>query len=242
MELDALFDPKFDILYPQIVPEGDDFVRVTWLNGKHVVRIPLVMNGKVAYLIGVIVGDGYLSKAARRKSHGRGFYWKIAITGPYGYLLNIRNLFVEVFGLRGGLVKDRRKKRTWQLRFGSLILHRFFARVIGIPQGRKTTHPSWSRLELVKPYPLHFLAGLIRSDGYVGTRYVGIIQKRFRFLIRVKRFAKETLGLSFRGPYVNRKLQGKVAGWMISIYDKEERTKLISDIRALGFGAGKSGK
>lgn len=95
------------------------------------------MNGKLAYLIGVTIGDGYVSKAARRKSHGAGFYWKIVITGPQDYLVGLQKMFLEVFGVLGGLVKDRRKKDTWQLRFADVILHRFFAKVIGLPQGKR---------------------------------------------------------------------------------------------------------
>ncbi len=212
------------------------------MNGRKVVRVPVVMNGKLAYITGVVLGDGYLSNAARRKSHGTGFYWRMAITGPYRYLANIRKLFVETFGLQGGLVRDQRKKKTWQLRFASVVLHRFFARLVGIPQGRKTTRRPWSRFELVRAYPLHFLAGLIHSDGYMGRRYVGIIQKRFRFLVHVKRFAEEALGLSFRGPYVNRRRGGRIVGWMIAIYDRSERTKLLCDIAKLGFETKKSGK
>jgi hypothetical protein len=240
LDLRLLFDPRFDILPPRIVPDKSGFVRVNSLNGKQVVRIPVVMNGKLAYLIGVVIGDGYVSKAARRKSHGAGYYWRVVITGPHDYLVSLQSLFVRIFGLRGGLVRDLRKEKTWQLRFANLVLHRFFTRVIGLPKGKKTTHGSWSRFELVREFPLHFLAGLIHSDGYVGKKYIGIIQKRFNFLVRVKRFAKENLQFRFRGPSVNRKINGKVAGWMISIYEKEERERLLGAISRLEIGAYKT--
>ncbi len=235
-----LFDPRFDILPPRMVPDDSGSVRVISLNGKQVVRIPVLMDGKLAYIIGVVIGDGYVSKAARRKSHGAGYYWKVVITGPHDYLDNLQKLFVRIFGLHGGLVRDLRKEKTWQLRFASLVLHRFFTRVIGLPQGRKTTHGSWSRFDLVREFPLHFLAGLIHSDGYVGKKYIGIIQKRFNFLVQVKRFARETLESRFRGASVNRKLNGKVAGWMIAIYAKEERERLLFAIHRLEIGAYKT--
>ncbi len=242
LNLGLLFDSRFDILPPRIVPDVPGFVRVTLLNGKQAVRIPIVMNGKLAYLIGIIIGDGYVNRAAKRKSHGNGYYWKIVITGPHDYLVSLQNLFLGLFGVHGGLVKDKRKKNTWQLRFANQILHRFFTKVIGLPQGRKTTHGSWSRFELVKGFPLYFLAGLIDSDGYVGKRYIGIIQKRFRFLIRVKKFANETLQLRFRGPCVNRKRNGEIVGWIISIYKKEERARLVHAIARLKVGQRKATK
>jgi hypothetical protein len=242
LNLGLLFDPRFDILPPRILRDKQSFVRVSSLNGKQTVRIPVEMNGKLAYLIGVIIGDGYVSRASKRKSHGTGFYWRIVITGPHDYLVRLRNLFLGIFGLRGGLVEDRRKKNTWQLKFANLILHRFFAKVIGLPQGRKTTHGSWCRFDLVKRFPLHFLAGLLASDGYVGKRYIGIIQKRFRFLIRVKRFANETMHLYFRGPAINRKRNGKTVGWIISIYKKEERARLLRAIASLHIELKRGGK
>lgn len=200
------------------------------------------MSGGLAYLIGAIIGDGYVSKAARRKSHGRGFYWRIVLTGPHDYLVRLQSLFFRIFRLRGGLTKDRRKKNSWQFRSANLVLHRFFARVIGLPQGRKTVHGAWTRFEAVERFPLFFLAGLLDSDGYVGKRYIGIVQNRLRFLIRIKRFARETLNLKFRGPVVNRRYDGKIAGWIISIYKKDERAELLRAMAGLDFGTRKSDK
>lgn len=242
LDIGLLFDPKFDILAPRIVPVRPGFVLASSLNGKQAVRIPMMMNGRLAYPIGVIIGDGYVSRAARRKSHGGGFYWKIVLKGPHDYLVKLDGLFFGIFGLHGGLVKDKRKRNSWQLKFANLILHRFFARVIGLPQGRKTAHGFWARLELVKGFPLYFLAGLIDSDGYVGKRYIGIAQKRFRFLVRVKKFANEVLSLNFRGPLVNRKRRGEIAGWIISIYKKEDRSELLRAISKLEIRAMKGDK
>lgn len=236
LNLGLLFDPRFDILPPRVMLDRPGSVRVTSLNGKQAARIPVEMSGRLAYLLGVVIGDGYVSKAMRRKSHGGGFYWRIVITGPHDYIISLQSLFLEIFGLQGGLIQDRRKKDAWQLRFANLILHRFFTRVVGIPQGRKTSHGAWSRLELVKEFPLHFLAGLIDSDGYVGKRYIGVTQKRYRFLVRVKRFANETLRLHFRGPFVNRRRNGEVAGWIICVYKREERTRFLQAKSMLGIG------
>jgi len=236
LNLGLLFDPRFDVLRPRVLPDKRGFFSVTPPRGRAWVRIPLAMNGELAYLIGVVIGDGYVSKAARRKSHGAGYYWKIVVTGPYDYLVRIQGLFCGVFGVCGGLVKDKRKENTWQLRFANLILHRFFTRVLGLPQGRKTEHRPWSRFELVRSFPTHFLAGLIDSDGYVGERYIAIVQKQFRFLYRIKRFANETLRLEFRGPLINRKQNGSVVGWMISIYSRKERMRLLRAIAELKIG------
>lgn len=108
------------------------------MNSKQAVRLPEQMDGKLAYLVGVLIGDGYVSKPIKRKSHGSGFHWKIVITGPHSCIVNLRRLFLEVFDLQGGIQQDTRKQDAWQLRFANLTLHRFFTRVIGLPQGKKT--------------------------------------------------------------------------------------------------------
>ena len=227
LDMHQLFDYRYYTSPPQQIQAGRTFVRMRFINGRRILRVPIRMNGKLAYLIGVIIGDGYLSKAMRRKSHGRGFHWKMVITGPHDYIVCLRNIFHDLFSIRGGIIQDSRKRDSWQLRFSCLILHRFFARVIGIPQGRKTTHGGWTRLELVREFPLHFLKGLIDSDGHIGKRYIGIIQKRLRFLIRIKNFAHETLGLDFHGPFVNSRKNGLIASWIISISNERARTWLL---------------
>lgn len=231
-----MFDRRYDILQPQPIQFGSTFVRMRFINGKQTLRIPIWMNGKLAYLIGVVIGDGYLSKPTRRKSHGGGFHWKLVITGPHGYIVYLQKVFEGVFSVRGGIIKDKRKRDSWQLRFGSLVLHRFFARVIGIPQGKKTTHGSWTSLEFVREFPLYFLKGLIDSDGHIGRRYVGIIQKRFRFLVRIKRFAHETVGIDFNGPRVNSRKKGLIASWIISINRGRDRTRLLRLLGHLRIG------
>jgi len=234
LNLNLLFDPRFDVLPPTILQSESQFVRVRSLNGRQIVRIPILMNGRLAYLVGVIIGDGYLSKAIKRKAHGGGYHWKLVVTGPRSFVTILRRMFLELFGVRGGLLQDRRKADSWQLRFSSLVLHRFFARVIGLPQCRKTQRGAWSRLGLVKEFPFHFLAGLIDSDGHVGAKYVGIVQKRLRFLLRIKRFAWRNAGLHFRGPYVNSRKNGKTICWIISIFKEDERLRLMQSISRLG--------
>jgi len=194
------------------------------------------MTGKLAHVVGVLIGDGYVSRSIIRRSHGAGFHWKVVVTGPYSYVLKLQGIFFDVFRISGGIKQDKRKRDSWQLRFSNLILHRFLARVIELPMGRKTTHRRWSRFDLVKKYPLQFLSGLIDSDGHVGQHYLGIIQANKNFLRSVQVFAKGTLGVEFRGPYVNKKQVGKITSWIISIFKRDERSKLIRGINSLHLG------
>jgi hypothetical protein len=235
LDVDLLFDPRFDILRPKLGTVNSAQVRASTLNGKLTVLIPTKMSGRLAYLIGVVIGDGYLSKPIKRKSHGGGFHWKLVITGTHDYVVRLRESFFAVFDLYGGRIRDERKNDCWQLRFSSLLLHRFFSRVIGLPAGRKTTHGSWSRLELVREHPYQFLAGLIDSDGHISSHLIGIIQKRFRFLIRIKKFAMETCGLAFHGPLVNNRKNGEVTSWIIAIHKREERERLLHSINRLSL-------
>lgn len=234
--LQNLYDPTYDRKAPAVLRRNKDGIWVQ-VTGSHTkVHLPSKMTGKLAYLIGVIVGDGYISGPIKRRTHGPGFHWKVVVTGPHDYVVEIRKHFSGLFCVNGGLQQDSRKKDSWQLRFGNLILNRFFARVIGLPQGRKTTHKRWSRLELVENYPVHFLSGLIDSDGHVGRTYIGIIQKDIEFLKAVQRFVMTTLGLNFHGPYVNKRRNGVITSWIISLFKNREREELVHAKNRLTIG------
>lgn len=94
-------------------------------------------------------------------------------------------------------------------------------------RARRRCRGGWSSLELVREFPLHFLAGLVDSDGYVGEHYIGIIQKRFRFLVRIRRFARQNADFHFKGPYVNKRRDGHITSWIISIHRREERERFL---------------
>lgn len=227
LDLGKLYDSLYDKRPPTILRRGSSHIWVRAANSNKEIRLPTRMNGKLAYLIGVIIGDGYLSKPIRRRSHGPGFHWKIVVTGSHSYIVGLNEIFRVLFCISGGLTKDPRKRDAWQLRFSQVVLHRFFARVIGLPRGRKTKHRRWSDFDMVREYPVHFLSGLIDTDGYVGSHYIGIIQKDFQFLTKLLSFTKETIGISFRGPHVNKKRDGEITSWMISLNKRDERMKLL---------------
>lgn len=236
LDLAKLFDPSYDKRPPKVLAHDTAGVWVKATGSSQKVCLPRQMSGRLAYLIGVIVGDGYLSRPIRRKSHGPGFHWKLVITGPHDYVAELNGMFRKAFGISGGLKRDNRKKDSWQLRFSNVILHRFFARVIGLPMGKKTKHPRWSNFDSVKEYFMHFAAGLIDADGYIGPRYIGIVQKDFNFLVQLQRLLKETHGFHFHGPYVNKKIRGEISSWLIGLYSKDERTRLLRAKDSLNIG------
>lgn len=56
------------------------------------------------------------------------------------------------------------------------------------------------------------------------------------FLRMVQNFAEENLGLSFRGPYVNKKHEGMATSWIISLFKREDRLRLIRNINSIHLG------
>lgn len=76
-DLRKLYDPVYDKGPPISMKKGADAV---WLKvrGSNIrVRIPSKMSGKLAHVIGIILGDGYISDPIPRKVHGAGFHWKV---------------------------------------------------------------------------------------------------------------------------------------------------------------------
>ena len=122
--------------------------------------------------------------------------------------------------------KRKDRKYTWRLKINSVVIHRFFNRILGFPTGRKSRKiTNFIEKRIPNFYFKCFLSGLIDSDGYISQRYIGLIQNNKRFLLNVRKTSKEILNINFKKPYVNRKIDNKIVGWIITIHKKEDIQK-----------------
>ncbi len=193
------------------------------------VNLPKNITPELAYLIGAILGDGTIQKPLKRKRGG--YYWDIEITSNKEYSILIEKVCENIFKIKANTFQDKRKKDCWHVSMHSKAVHNYFTEVVGITAGRKTGNIPWIKEccntnELFK----HFLAGLIDTDGHVSKRYICLVQKDKEFLEKIKINAKEILDIDFRGPIVNRKIDGNVVGWMISIYKGDEKRNFLNTI------------
>jgi hypothetical protein len=120
---------------------------------------------ELAYICGVILGDGYLSE---RHYKGHRSNYLIALNAiDKDFVSTFNHALCKVIGLPNPYAMDRKKDGSYRVRGQSLILHQYL-------QGL--------RQQFFKPvaevFPAHFIKGLADSEGWVinyeRTRTIGI--------------------------------------------------------------------
>jgi hypothetical protein len=175
------------------------------------------INEELAYLLGILYGDGCLTKPQLRKTGG--YRRKIVISfsskekerAEY-----ICSIFRKHFHCEPRFTdwKARGKKDWIEVVINSTALYAYFC-VLGFPIGEKygklELPPIIQKRDLFK----HFLMGLIDSDGHIiENRRLTIVQKDARFLAQVREASFRYLGIQFSSPKPNSKtLNGKTCTW-----------------------------
>lgn len=178
------------------------------------------LNHDLAYLTGFILGDGTVSSPVKRKEGG--FYWQVKIAGEHKCIRMVSKIVSKLFDYDPIVTPELRRDSSSLLTINSLVVHRFFNRVIGIKSGYKDGKTTWlENFCRSKSIFKHFLAGFTDADGHVGKYYVCIVQRDKEFLEKMKKRSEELLNINFRGPTINRKIENKVVGWMITLRGKE---------------------
>jgi len=192
--LGILFDKKL-VSDLRFIPEKEGFV-VWSKRSKYKIFLPVKVNRKVAYLTGVIMGNGNISVVKRKVSK-----YPVLILRLYNaskdYLNFLNEGFYEVFGIKGKLFK-KKDKNCYVLTFNQKWITLYFLKIIGLSSGKKTN--------LRIPRPLrnkvlfkHFLAGLFDTDGYLSETF-GIMMygSNYDFLEEISMLLNTYYGISSR--------------------------------------------
>lgn len=121
--------------------------------------LPKVMTEDLAYLVGVIVGDGWVTSDGGLVG---------IVSGDEEYLrFVISSLFKKLFGCDVHIRRDPRKNHTYFLETHSKIINAFLVHVFGFKRGKKVPKiPT-----VFKNYPrnilMEFIAGFFDTDGSV---------------------------------------------------------------------------
>jgi len=230
LDLTRLHCPQYDKKEAKILrtSNNENFVSVRSYRSKNVINLPKKISADLAYLIGVILGDGYIGPPLKRKRGG--YYCCIRITCKIEYAKILSKIIYDVFGYQPKLVFYRKKPQVCDVAINSIAIYRFITRVISIPYGAKAGKMPLVRAvcESQELYR-NFLAGLIDTDGYVCKTYAALVQKDRKFLEDVKLYSKQLLDINFVGPTSNRRIDGKVVGWWIRI-NKSRLNEFIGSI------------
>jgi len=148
---------------------------------KSTVKIPK-LNKDLAYLSGVIVGDGTILKIRRKKG---GFHYKIKITSDSkNYLNTLNKIFEDNFNINGYIEKDKRKVHTYYLTLQNATIFWFFV-LLGHEIGKKKGPIIPSYFLNNKILLIHFLAGLVDTDGHISYNRIQLKQKSRIFLSNI---------------------------------------------------------
>ena len=145
-------------------------------------RIPNLDND-ISYLIGVVSGDGNVTRTERKKG---GFHYRVKITSnSEEYLKSINEIFYRKFDIRGQIERDNRKNKTFYLTIQNSTIFAYFI-VSGLRYGRKLSMNIPQAIKNNKNFFLHYLSGLVDTDGHIDYNRVHLKQKYEYFLEEIR--------------------------------------------------------
>jgi hypothetical protein len=124
-------------------------------------KIPSI-NKDIIYLIGVIAGDGCLTRSKRKRG---GHHHKVRITSNSDIFLDyLNNIFKENFSVEGHISKDKRKRSTYNLAVSNASIFWYFE-ILESKYNKTNKLPKICKNE---KFFENYLAGLIDTDGSIG--------------------------------------------------------------------------
>ncbi len=161
-------------------------------------KIPLV-NEDIFYLLGAICGDGSLIKSKRKRG---GYHYVIRIySGEEKYLFYLNEIIQKLFEIKGRITKDKRKNSSYYITLQNASIFFYFVK-LGSEIGKKKIGNISNIVKNKNKNILHYLAGLVDTDGHVKGRRIQLKQKRHQLLKEIKELS-ERLNLNCSIPKVN---------------------------------------
>lgn len=162
------------------------------------VKIPIISD-KVAYLSGVITGDGNLTRCKRRNG---GYHYLVGIVGRREFMEEVSCLIKDVFHYTPGFYKDKRKNNCYYVNIYSVAVFLFFIE-LGFQSGKKKNLRVPSLIAENASLFKHYMYGLIDTDGFIDKKRVQLKQRDKGFLKELVRLLKKDLDISSTHPKVN---------------------------------------
>jgi len=161
-------------------------------------RIPEI-NNKVAYLAGIITGDGSLTVCRRKKG---GYLYKINIVGHKEHLLYITTLLNDLFSCKPQVLKDKRKANCYLVNIYNAAIFFYFTR-LGFTTGKKRNIKVPRMIADNPKLFKHYMLGLIDTDGSVSKNRIHLKQREESFLKELVYLLEKHLNIKSNPPKVN---------------------------------------
>ena len=154
---------------------------------------------EVAYLAGVITGDGSLNVSERKKG---GNHYRIQIVGHREDLERFAVLFVQLFNYKPAVHRDKRKANCYLININSAAIFFYFIS-IGFSSGKKRNLKVPTVIAANPDLFKHYLLGLIDTDGHISHHRVHLKQREENFLNELVQLLDKHLDIKSNPPKVN---------------------------------------
>jgi len=145
-------------------------------------KIPLISKD-IFYLLGVISGDGSLVKTKRKKG---GYHYVLRIySGEEKYLIYLNKIIRELFEIKGRIIKDKRKNSSYYTIIQNAAIFFYFV-ILGSEIGKKKIGNISKVVKSKNKNILHYIAGLVDTDGHIANKRIQLKQKRYQLLKELK--------------------------------------------------------
>ena len=162
------------------------------------IKIPLI-NEDIFYLLGVVEGDGSLIKSKRKRG---GYHYVLRIySGEKKYLIYLNEIIQELFGIKGRITKDKRKNSSYCIIIQNATIFFYFV-ILGSEIGKKKIGNISKTVRRKNKNILHYLAGLVDTDGHISNKRIQLKQKRHQLLKEIKELSNQ-LNLNCSDPKIN---------------------------------------
>ncbi len=208
-----------EILYPKIRVDISG-VKFSRFDIERKIKIPNEITQDLAYLCGILSGDGHIEKNYGGKSRNRICCGGNPKDEKKFYNITIKNLFKKLFN--ANVTPKDLGDGTYGIKFSSLGITIFLTKVIGLPRGKKYDTIKIPKLFLQdKKLILSFVRGLFDTDfGFCLCKkyHTEPYYPQVCFDSKSENFAKEIwnslklLGLGFKGK-------------VYRVYDEDDRAK-----------------
>jgi intein/homing endonuclease len=157
------------------------------------------INNKIAYLAGIITGDGSLNICKRKKG---GYHYRIQIVGHKDDLKHIATLFKEQFNYNPTVHKDERKAHCYLINISNAAIFFYFIK-LGLSSGKKRNLKVPALIVAKAGLFKHYLLGLIDTDGYIENNRVQLKQRDEAFLKELVQLMQTHFNIKSNPPKVN---------------------------------------
>lgn len=162
------------------------------------IRIPKI-NEKVAYLAGVVAGDGNLNLCRRKKG---GYHYRVNIVGHKEDLEYFATLLNNLFKYKPRILKDKRKANCYFINIYSAAIYFYFLK-LGFPTGKKRNMRVTSTIAEDPSLFKHYICGLIDTDGSISGNTVHLKQREESYLKEIVHLLEKHFDIKSKPPKVN---------------------------------------